>query len=159
MKRVLQFLSLFILSFLLFLVFSAGLSPQNLLAGAGVALVVAVIGQAFFNMGMDWLNPVRWMWFLVYVPVFIWEMIRANISIALVVLKPSLPIAPGIFKYRTGLKTEWGKLLLTSSITLTPGTLSVDINNDTLDIHCVRLNDVQKSDIEKFEKYIKRICE
>ncbi len=152
-------LSLFLMGLILFLIISANTDLQNLLVGASVSLIVAVIASFYVAPGLHWLNPVRWFWFLVYVPVFIWEMIRANIQIARVVVMPSLPIQPGILQYKTSLKSDISRMLLTSSITLTPGTLSVDFNGDVLDIHCVNLDRVTPQDIQKFEKYIKRISE
>jgi multicomponent Na+:H+ antiporter subunit E len=55
------------------------------------------------------------------------EIIKANLDVALRVIKPVIPINPGIVKVKTKLKTPMGRLILTNSITLTPGTLTVDI--------------------------------
>lgn len=89
-------------------------------------------------------------------------MVKSNIDVALRVIQPSLPINPGIIKVKTHLKTPIGKMLLANSITLTPGTITVDIQEDTLYIHWI---DVESTDIEaatqkivsKFEKYLEVI--
>jgi multicomponent Na+:H+ antiporter subunit E len=87
-------------------------------------------------------------------------MIKANIQIALTVINPSLPINPDIIKTKTKLKKPISKLLLTSSITLTPGTLSTDIDEEEISIHYVKKPDPKdKETIRAFEKYIERISE
>ena len=78
------------------------------------------------------------------------------------VITPSLPINPGIVEVKTKLKSKMGRMILANSITLTPGTLTIDIQDDILYIHWI---DVQSEDIDeatktivrKFEKYLEKI--
>jgi multicomponent Na+:H+ antiporter subunit E len=94
--------------------------------------------------------------------VFFVELVKSNIDVALRVLKPSLPINPGIVKTKTVLKSKMARMILTNSITLTPGTLTVDIEDDILYIHWI---DVESEDIDvatekivkKFEKILVKI--
>jgi multicomponent Na+:H+ antiporter subunit E len=100
----------------------------------------------------------------IYLFVFIWECIKANIDVAYRVLHPAMPIRPGIVKVKTTLKSDMAKMLLANSITMTPGTISVDIIDDYLYIHWIY---VRSEDPEvytpiitgAFEKYIKKIIE
>ena len=106
----------------------------------------------------------RIIWLLWYLPIFLWECIKANIDVAYRVLHPKMPIKPGIVKVKTQLKTDMAKTFLANSITMTPGTLSVDIKADSLYIHWiyVRDEDVEKATqiiVNKFEKHLKRIFE
>jgi multicomponent Na+:H+ antiporter subunit E len=87
------------------------------------------------------------------------EIIKANVRIAAIVLNPKLPISPVIKRGKTKLDSVHGKLLLSSSITLTPGTLTVDVNGDEFQIHCVREKKSAEEIMGPFEKYIKRITE
>jgi multicomponent Na+:H+ antiporter subunit E len=80
------------------------------------------------------------------------------------VLHPAMPIRPGIVKVKTTLKSDMAKMLLANSITMTPGTISVDIIDDYLYIHWIYISsedpEVYTSIITgAFEKYIKRIIE
>jgi multicomponent Na+:H+ antiporter subunit E len=75
-----------------------------------------------------------------------------------------MPIRPGIVKVKTSLKSELAKMLLANSITMTPGTISVDIIDDYLYIHWIFIKsedpDVYTDIIiGAFEKYIKKIIE
>lgn len=136
-------------------------------AGAVVVIITALLfGGEFTHKPLSFLNPRRWFWAIVYVPVFAWHMIVANLDVAFRVLHPSCPVKPGIVKIRTSLKTDTAKAFLANSITLTPGTMSIDIDGEFLYIHWI---DVQGDgdDIEantkrislKFEKYLRRIFE
>ncbi|MCG8429351.1 MAG: Na+/H+ antiporter subunit E [Chromatiales bacterium] len=96
---------------------------------------------------------------LQYCVYFIKELIKANIRLARIVLSPSLPVKPGIVKVRTRLKSKMGRLLLANSITLTPGTLTVELKDEWLYVHWVS---VESSDVEAattsivsgFEQYL-----
>ena len=77
-------------------------------------------------------------------------------------LSPKLKIKPGIFAFRTDLKTDWEITILANMITLTPGTLVIDISDDRsiLYIHAMDIEDAEKAihDIRvSFEKAIQEV--
>ena len=85
-------------------------------------------------------------------------------DVAYRVLHPKMPIKPGIVKVKTKLKTDIAKTFLANSITMTPGTLSVDIKDEFLYIHWIYVRDegMEKATeiiVDKFEKHLKRIFE
>jgi multicomponent Na+:H+ antiporter subunit E len=95
---------------------------------------------------------------------FLWECFKANLDVAYRVLHPRLPIHPGIVKVRTKLTTDTALTFLANSITLTPGTMSVDIDKDNgiLYIHWidVKTKDVESATriiVDRFEKVLKKI--
>jgi multicomponent Na+:H+ antiporter subunit E len=111
------------------------------------------------------ISPVRVFWFLAYVPVFVYFLLRANFDVVYRALHPKMPIKPGIVKIKTNLKTDSAITALANSITLTPGTMTVDVTDDGfLYIHWIN---VKSDDIEEatrsisqtFEWFIKRIFE
>lgn len=69
--------------------------------------------------------PAMAFWFAVYLVVFGYEVLRANLGLAYVVLHPSLPIDPRVFRVPLRVETELGVSLIGNSITLTPGTLTL----------------------------------
>jgi multicomponent Na+:H+ antiporter subunit E len=105
------------------------------------------------------------LWFGCYFIVFLWECIKANIDVAWRVLHPTLPIRPGTIKVKTDLKSDAGLTFLANSITLTPGTTSVDVDKfkGYIYIHVLFLKDGAVSSdmrlpvVEKFERILKRI--
>jgi len=90
---------------------------------------------------------------------FFRQLVRANLRLAAIVLSPDLPVRPGIVKIRTGLQSRMGRLMLANSITLTPGTLTVEVDGEWLYIHCVTLGaqDIEGATAEiaaGFEQYL-----
>jgi len=85
--------------------------------------------------------------------------VKSNLRLAVIVLSPSLPIKPGIVKVRTRLKSRMGRLMLANSITLTPGTLTVEVKDEWLYVHWVQVDrddvDSATADIVAgFERYL-----
>ena len=107
----------------------------------------------------------RIFWIIIYIPYFSWYVLLANLDVVYRVIHPEMPIHPGIVKVRTNLKSPAGRTMLANSITLTPGTLTVDITDDGfLYIHWinVKTQDVDGATREivgRFEKMIRRMFE
>ena len=157
--------AVFILSMLFWLMLTFEFTVPNIIAGAAASLITSLIFTRFFITNVNKLiQPHRYFWFLVYLVVFIWECIKANIDVAYRVLHPAMPIRPGIVKVKTTLKSDMAKMLLANSITMTPGTISVDIIDDYLYIHWIYISSEDPEIYTEiitgaFEKYIKRIIE
>ena len=159
---ILFFLALLIWSFLTW-----PLDTQHLIVGILVSGFVSFMtGDMFVKRAYVFKHPSRYFWFLYYIPLFIWECIKANIDVAYRVAHPDLPIKPGIVKVKTTLKSDTALTFLANSITLTPGTMCVDIDceNGFLYIHWI---DVKDKDIKiateiivkTFEDVLRRIFE
>jgi len=160
-----RYITLFILSLIFWLLLTFKLTFPNIIVGSVASVICSLFFGRFFIRNVNkLLQPHRYFWFIVYLFVFIWECIKANIDVAYRVLHPAMPIRPGIVKVKTELKSDMAKMLLANSITMTPGTISVDIIDDTLFIHWIYIRsedpEVYTSLITgPFEKYIKRIIE
>lgn len=131
-------LLLFALVFLLWLMLTASLDVQEIGAGLLVALVVTIssLGRLGIMDGLK-LSPMALIHMARYLVYFIFSLIRANLDMARRVLSPTLPINPSLVEVHTELKSDLGRMLLANSITLTPGTLTVDVIEDRLQIHWI----------------------
>jgi len=158
--------ALYILAALAFwLLFSGNLSISSLIIG----LIVAIITVLAFHRYLVWdvhklFQPIRYYWFVIYFFIFIWECLKANLDVAYRVLHPDLPIKPGIVKVKTQLKTDIARTTLANSITMTPGTITVDIIDDFIYVHWIYVSardPIQYTEkiSGRFEKYIQRIFE
>ena len=115
-------------------------TAQDIIVGCVMALVIAaVFGGVFMEEPGRVFAPKRWLLFLCYVPYFLYYCLRANVDVAYRVIHPDLPIRPGIVKVKTRLRTDLAKTFLANSITLTPGTLTVDIDGPYLYVHCINV--------------------
>jgi multicomponent Na+:H+ antiporter subunit E len=144
-------------------------SVIELAFGLLLAVLVGVIARNIFVKGSyRMLNPVRWLLFVAYLigPFFL-ALIKANLDVAFRVITGK--INPGIVKISPELTTDLGITMLANSITLTPGTLSVDIDEDTNDLYVHWIN-VDEKALEKkpvdckyicgnFPKWVRRIAE
>ena len=164
-SRVSRYLYTFIVVLIIWLFLTASLDPQELIVGIIFSAIVAGFTYDIFTTrGLSNLHPRRIAYAIIYIPYFLWAMIKANLDVAYRVLHPKRPINPGIVECKTELKNEVGKLALANSITLTPGTITLDIDGGRYFIHWI---DVKDSSIEgasehitkPFEKFLKVIFE
>ncbi len=160
-----RYIALFIIMFLFWLLFTFSLSIENVITGAVCALIVTLIfGRYFVRRVGKFLQPERYFWGIIYIFYFLWECLKANLDVAYRVIHPGLPINPGIVKVKLSLKNDISRVILANSITMTPGTIAVDIEGDYIYIHWLSVTD-DKPEIYshkicgKFEKYIRRIFE
>ena len=102
---------------------------QILIAGGIVSIGVALFSARFFihkNPAYLW-NPVKWLWLLVYcLGIFMVELFKANVDVAKRSLSRKVNVNPGIVKIPVKLESEYGRSMLANSITLTPGTITMD---------------------------------
>jgi multicomponent Na+:H+ antiporter subunit E len=163
---------LFIFSFVLWLLlvwpfdFAAGrVGLQDILTGAVCALVVAIVMREVTTQDFGrWVSPVRVFWAVLYVFVLAYYIVKANFDVAYRVLHPSMPIKPGIVKVKTSLVTHSAVTALANSITLTPGTLTVEASDGYLYVHWINIastdiDEATKHVVSRFEWFIKRIFE
>ena len=138
---------------------------QNVVAGGIVAILCTVFfGHLFFENIIKMFSLRRIFWFLYYIPYFFIYMVRANLDVAYRVLHLNVPIHPGIVKVKTTLKTDLGLTFLANSITLTPGTLTLDIIGSDMYIHWINVStdDPEQQTaiiVKRFEKILKRVFE
>ena len=136
---------------------------SELIAGGVVCLIVSFFGARIYSkFGLPPISMKRILCSLVYIIVLFWEVIKANFDVAYRVLHPRMPIKPGIVIIKTSLKSDIGKLILANSITLTPGTFTLDVIGDELLIHWINvktedIDDATKLIGERFEKYLRVI--
>ena len=161
MNRLLYFVLMLAAWFLL----TCSFDTQNIVAGVVVSILVVVFtGYLFFDTIRKIFDPRRIFWFLYYIPYFAWQIIKANLDVAYRVLHVNLPIRPGIVKVTTTLKSDLGLTFLANSITLTPGTLTVDIIGSDLYIHWIYIHtdDPERQTemiVSRFENILKKVFE
>ncbi|MCU7833795.1 MAG: Na+/H+ antiporter subunit E [gamma proteobacterium symbiont of Taylorina sp.] len=151
---------LFATLLLFWLMLNGTLALDSLIIGALVSFSITLLfcsGLSFFTEFRA--TPQAFAAGIFYYIYFFKELIKSNFKLAAIVLNPSLPIKPGIVKVRTKLKSKMGRLMLANSITLTPGTLTMEIDGEWIYVHCVT---VESTDIDEatakivagFESYL-----
>ena len=159
LKKALEFLILLVTWMLL----TWSFAWPDVVAGVLVSLFAVLLFSDLFPAEIGrLLHPRRFFWGLLYLPVFFWHVIKSNFDVAYRVFHPGMPIRPGIVKVKTSLRSEIARTFLANSITLTPGTLTVDCVGDHLYIHWINIISEDPEEetrliVEKFEKYLRKI--
>ena len=159
----LQFLNLWLTLTLIWAIANGTLATETLITGAVISAFIALAFAAFSRV----YSVIRWspkviFYYLMYFGVFMIELTKANINVMRLVFSPRIDIKPGIVEIKTGLTSPIGRLALANSITLTPGTLVVDIKGDSLFIHWINITATDpvaatEAISARFEKYLKVI--
>ncbi len=149
-------------------IFTGEASVQILIAGAIVSVLTALFSARFFihEKAFYLFNPVKFFIMLFYCfVIFMWELIKANVSMLLYAFGIK-KTNPGIVKIETDLESEYGESMLANSITLTPGTITMDIaEQDGKTYYYIHWIDVSTEDMKEagdsikgtMEKWIRRI--
>ena len=162
-QKISRFIVNWVFMMLLWIGFTGSFASQELIIGVATSAIISIFTIRFFTCcTLAIFSPIRIYYMVVYLLIFIWELIKSNIDVAHRVLTPSLPINPGIVKFKTKLTSDYSKMILANSITLTPGTLTIDIIDDTYYIHWIDVTstDPEKAYVEiadKFEKILMKI--
>ena len=135
-------------------------------AGAAAALLVALVMRDMIRVNLiRLLNPRSWFWLFVYLFVFSWYVVKGGLDVTYRVLHPQVLIRPGIVRLRSSLKTDTGRTALASSITLTPGTLTIDVTDDGMFyVHWLNVATADEEEaaqlvLRRFEWFIRKIFE
>lgn len=144
-----KWISTFIVLWLVW-VLIAGFELIEIILGAIAALILSFIVSKHVNYSFGFSIIFKLLKFIfIYIPVFLYKLIIANFDMAYRVLSPRLPINPKVVKVPTDLKDDFSKLILANSITLTPGTLSLDVEDDGILVHWVNVKGQTGEDYKK----------
>lgn len=141
---------------------SGNFEPINL--GFGFILGFVVLRVIAFSNNLPNSYFSRFFRIFEFIFFFVFEVIKANIRLAVTILSPRMNLRPAVIAYPLELKSEAGIILLANLITLTPGTLSLDISGDrkVLYIHTIYLKnaDIFRTEIrEGYERRVREILE
>ena len=154
---MLPFIASAVFCFVLWLVltFNGNLwGVDEIVAGIVMSVIAGFAAKNIFIKKFKLANPLRWIFIIAYIPRFFFEMAKANFDVAYRVITGN--IHPGIVKVSPNLKTDLATTILANSITLTPGTLSVDVDEEkNLYVHWINVKDEV---LEHMPRDCKPIC-
>ncbi|MEE8493191.1 MAG: Na+/H+ antiporter subunit E [Nitrospirales bacterium] len=130
-------ISLGIALYLLWVVLSGYFQPLLLVLGVVSTLIVLfialrmeVVDRESHPVHLTLRLPLYWLWLL-------WEIAKSNVVVARLIWSPSLPISPTVFQVPTSQKSQLGQVVYANSITLTPGTVSMTLENNQVRVHAL----------------------
>jgi multicomponent Na+:H+ antiporter subunit E len=133
-----NYISMFIATFILWKIVTWNFEVADTLVGILVSLFVTILfGKEIPYHPKKAFQVRRYLSFIKFFIIFIKQMVKANFIMAYRVLSPGPPIRPGFIKIPIHLKSPLGRIILANSITLAPGTFTMDIDKDSLNIHWI----------------------
>ena len=158
-KYILGERHMYLLFLLAWIIFNGNITLEIFIFG----VVIAAVMLAFMCKFMDYtlkteLNVYKKsIWFFVYVGLLIREIIKSNLAIIPRILTVEEEMEPVIVKFRTSLKSDFTRMLLANSITLTPGTITISLEEDEYTIHCLDTSLAEGLENSDIEKALKRL--
>lgn len=151
-------LATFVVSYGFWILLTWSFAGQELITGAVVSLAVALFSARFFihDKAARLIKPKNLGSLIVYVFVFLWELIKANVDMAKRCFGGCRNVNPGVIKVPVDLNGDYAEAMLANSITLTPGTITLDIaEQDGQTYYYIHWIDVTETDGKKAGDIIK----
>ncbi len=149
---MLRAISLGVALYTLWLLLSGHFEPLLLILGVLSCLVVVavahrmeVIDHESHPIHITPKLPLYWFWLLR-------QIVKANLAVTKIILSPRLPISPTVVRVRAGQTSDLAKVIYANSITLTPGTVSINLDDDHIEVHALTTRmaaDLQTSEMER----------
>ena len=152
---------MYLLFLLAWIIFNGNITLEIFIFG----VVIATAMLAFMCKFMDYsikkeINVYKKsVWFIAYIGLLLREIVKANLAIIPRILTIEEEMEPIIVKFKTNLKTDFAKMLLANSITLTPGTITVALEDDEYTIHCLDTSLAEGLENSDFEKALMKLDE
>lgn len=159
MPKIKHMAGMSILMWGFWIVLEGRLDPAGIALGFLVAFALSHLLRDVFlgpgeASGLSAKRFVGWCSYLIWLAV---EVIKANIQVAAIVLNPRLPIAPTIISFRSRLNTDFGRMVLGNSITLTPGTVTVKVDGGFFTVHALTLSGAKGLQDSVLERRLRRL--
>ena len=136
-KKIIHSLSLGAVLFAVWLLLSGHYTPFILILGVVSCITIVTVTLRMEVADREG-HPIHLTWrALTYMPWLMIEIIKANFDVAKRVLSPSLPVTPTLLRVKASQTTDLGQVIYANSITLTPGTISVDVANNEILVHAL----------------------
>lgn len=130
---------MFFLFFLVWIIFNGAVTMEIVLFGVAVSFAMYVFICKFMNYSIhrDIAYGKRGLRIIQYVFVLVWEIVKANFAVIKLITSSRYDLEPVLIRFKTDLKTKQARVILANSITLTPGTITVTLEEDEYVVHCL----------------------
>ena len=158
MDYTMRFVLTALIMFVFWIFLSGEFSFILLLSGIISSLLVSYISHDLLigngDMKLGFIRTIR---FIRFLPWLLWQIVLANIDLAIRTLHPKMPINPMLINFKNNLKTDLGMVILANSITLTPGTVTIDVNENEFLVHVISEKAAQSLISGEMQARVKKI--
>ncbi len=150
---------MFVLYFLLWIVYNGKFTLEIGIFGLIIAGVLFAFSCKFmdYSVQKELSNYKKIFQLIGYVFLLVWEILKANMGVIHMILTEEEEIAPVLVSFRTDLKTTTGKAFLANAITLTPGTITVLLEDNKFTVHCLDESMAEGLDDSPFAERLKKM--
>lgn len=150
---------MYILLYLFWIILNGRVTAEILSIGLVLTVGIGLLMKVLFGYTIK--KDIRFLkkapLFLIYIFVLILEILKASLSTMKCILGRRENLKPVLVNFTPGLKTEFGRFVLANSITLTPGTITIDVTGDEFTVHCLSEGMLDISENSVFLKWIRRL--
>ncbi|HIE32297.1 MAG TPA: cation transporter [Methanosarcinales archaeon] len=132
-----HFIATYLIVLTFWILLSAHFDVFHVGAGIACSAVVAYASHDLMFKDTEKHRLTKTLRFIAYLPWLIYQIVLANIDVAKRALAPSMPIDPQVVTFKTILRSDVARTTLANSITLTPGTVTIDIVDDVFYVHAI----------------------
>ena len=147
--------------FSLWIIFNGRVTFEILAAGILISLLLDAFVKKFLKINFTWTDLIKFLKILpevlIYVIVLLIEIVKANLAITKLVLAPKISVEPCLVKFKSKLKTHAARVALANSITLTPGTITVELKDNEFLVHALNRDIAEGLQGSLFERLLKRM--
>ena len=147
--------------FLLWIIFNGRITPEIVIAGALISFMLDFFIRKVLRLSLTFNTLIMAARILpdilLYIVVLLVEIVRANVAITRLVLAPEISVEPCLVRFRTPLRTEAARVALANSITLTPGTITVSLEDDEFVVHALTREIAAGLEGSIFERLLSRM--
>jgi multicomponent Na+:H+ antiporter subunit E len=151
-ERKITFALVFLLMLSLWLLL-AGFSPEEFIAGCIASLITAAMSYQLFKWESTY--PRRFLWLLAYIPYYIYAEAVSHAQVISLIITGK--IKPGIVEIDNPHQSDFGTTALANSITMTPGTLTLETQPGKLYIHWLNMKKDKTSITSGFERFLRKV--
>jgi len=158
-NRIKTYSYYFVLLFLFWIILSQQFTLEIALIGAGaVGLIMLYSKSLLFSPKETTLfSPGKIVLFVKFIFVMLIEILKSNWQVAKIVLSPSLPISPSFVKVKKTFEKDFDKVIFGNSVTLTPGTLTVDIDEEGFLVHALTKEAAEGLEGSIIEEFVRKL--
>lgn len=150
---------MYILLFCFWLLLNGKITAEILLIGLVITAAMGFLEFRLFGYGIS--SEVKLLRktpvFFAYIFVLLWEILKAGWVVSRDILFRRYVVTPTLVTFQTNLKSDFGRFLLANSITLTPGTITVEVEENRLTVHCLDKSMLDTSEDGVFQRWIRKL--
>lgn len=150
---------MYLLLFALWLLLNGKVTLEISLFGAAIVALLALTAYALFiytpkkELRLYTKLPL----FFAYIAVLLWEVLKANFTVMRIILRKNRKVAPALVTFHADLQTDFARYMLANSITLTPGTITVETDGNEFTVHCLSEEMLDGAETGIFVRLLKRL--